>query len=120
MEQAKDNAAAQAEPKVKKARQVRSINVRLDGEGQQLHIRAYKIAGGRWRSEAIVITGTGKKAKRERGLTTEHADEAAAKVAIDKAADDAAKLGWQRKAARSFVRKADAFTSIPKPAKVRK
>jgi hypothetical protein len=48
------------------------------------------------------------------------ADEAAAKVAIDKAADDAAKLGWQRKAARSFVRKADAFTSIPKPAKVRK
>lgn len=106
-------------PVEKKPREKRSINVRLVSEGQSLHIRAYRMKSG-WRSEVMVTTGTGKKATRERGVTAEHADEAAAKTAVEKLASDAEKMGWQRKASRSFVRKVDAFTAIPKPAKVKK
>jgi hypothetical protein len=118
-----ENQVAQAtETKTKKAREMRSINVRLMGDGQTLHIRAFKLSGdlGRWRSEVIVTTGKGKSAKRERGNTDEHADLAAAKAAIDKLTKDAERAGWTKKPTRSFVRAADAFTGIPKPAKSKK
>jgi hypothetical protein len=104
----------------KKKREMRSINVRLTGDGQGLHIRAFKLTEGRWRSELIITTGTGKKATRERGNTDQHADLAAAKAAVEKLTKDAEKAGWQRKPTRSFERKADAFSGIPKPKSAKK
>lgn len=101
----------------KKPRQLRSINTRLTADNQTMHVRAFKTKTA-WRSEVIITTGKGKAAKRERGLTAEHADEASARAAVDKHTDEAAKLGWQRKAARAIaVRQPDAFTSLPKPGK---
>lgn len=104
-----------AEPKAKRPRQARSVNVRFDGQGESLHVRAFKIGGGGWRSEAIVATGTGKKATRQRGMSAEHADEAAARVAVDKLVQEAQKAGWVPRPARSFARKPDAFAATPRP-----
>lgn len=115
MTQAEQVETTVAEPKAKSPRQARSINFRFDGQGESLHVRAFRIGGGRWRSEAIVATGTGKKATRQRGVSAEHADEASARVAVDKLVQEAQKAGWALRPTRSFTRKPDAFASIPRP-----
>jgi hypothetical protein len=100
------------ETKVKKAREARSYNVRLDAPGETMLARAFRTRTG-WRAEVVIISGSG---KRTRGATSEHADEKAARAAVDEAAAKAAKLGWALRPARSFKRAADAWDLAHMPA----
>jgi hypothetical protein len=62
----------------------------------------------------VLTTDADKKA--ERGMTESHPSFEAAKVAIEKIAAKAVKLGWQRRESRrTFTTRPDAFADVPAP-----
>lgn len=84
------------------------------GDGAKLWIRAYVLASGSWRSETH-HTPAGKGAKRQRGMTSDHATLPDARAAVDALVAQATKAGWApKKRAAGFKRKADAFSTMPK------
>lgn len=108
-------------PKAKRERRSWT-SILTDEAGNRLEARLEKRRDG-WRTRVTHIIGTGKKAKRERGITEDHATKLEAEAAQSKVVEAALKSGWKRRESKhSFAAKPDAFTfaSLPKPAKAKK
>lgn len=103
---------AAAEPK--------SILIRLQGPGQQLHLVGTKTKTG-WKTSVHLRKVERKKTILvSRGASAEHSTCAQAKKALDAHAVRATKDGWKRVVSKAggFAAKPDAFTAkaLPKPA----
>ena len=91
----------------------KSFGIRFAARGDLgLWLRAVRTKAG-WRTEVVY-----RQAKTNtRGMSAEHATADAARAALERHAEAAAKLGWARKESRGggFARKPDAFAALPKP-----
>jgi hypothetical protein len=108
------------------AKAPKSYSVRLVSGTEDMTLAAFRTKSG-WRVEAVrsqpdgktvLANGKTRARKYERGMSQEVATLDAAKAAIEVLAKTAVRSGWARpekKAFGGFARKADAFSSIPKP-----
>jgi len=108
------------ETKTKSAEEPKSILVRLEGPGQELHITGMKTAKG-WRTSVQLRNKDAKSKKTtlvSRGASADHAGIAQARKAVDGHVARATKDGWKRIQSAGFAGKPDAFkaNALPKPA----
>jgi hypothetical protein len=112
-----------AKPEGQKVGEPKSILVRLEGPGQELHVVGLKTAKG-WRTSVQLRDRDAKSKKTtlvSRGASAAHAGMAQARKAIDGHVAEATKAGWKRLVSKAggFAATPDAFTAkaLPKPAR---
>jgi hypothetical protein len=96
--------------------------VLIDGGDGRLEARIEKRKDGTWKSRVVHVVGKGKGAKRAKGATKTHPDEAAARAAQSAAIAAGLKAGWKERPARAgFESKPDAFdlSTLPRPGKAK-
>lgn len=99
--------------KPEQPKEPKTFGIRFAARGELgLWLRAVRTKAG-WRTEVVYRQGK----VNSRGMSADHATAEQARVAIEKLAETAAKLGWTRKESRGggFARKPDAFAALPKP-----